>query len=159
MPVPRPAVALLVATFVATFVETLWPALAFGQETSQSAGRVKLVSGSASIVRGGQTVPASLGTVVLQGDVLRTGPGGQMSVILHDNTRLSLGAGSEIALAEFQFAPAESRLALVLRLVQGAMSYVSGRIAKLAPGNVRIETPTLVIGVRGTHALIKVDAP
>ena len=39
------------------------------------------------------------------------------------------------------------------------MAYVSGRIAKLMPEAVRLETPTSVIGVRGTHALVKVEAP
>lgn len=129
------------------------------QPASSLAGRVKSAAGPASIVRAGQTLPADVGVTLLSGDVLRTGLEGRVSVMLQDDTRLSLGPASEVALSEFQFVPAESRLALVLRVVQGVVSYVSGRIAILAPGSVRIESPTLIIGVRGTHALIRVDAP
>ena len=78
---------------------------------------------------------------------------------LRDETRLSMGPNTEIALAAFTFAPAEGQLSMVLRIARGALAYVSGRIARLMPEAVRLETPTSVIGVRGTHALIRVEAP
>jgi hypothetical protein len=48
---------------------------------------------------------------------------------------------------------------LGLRLLRGVATYISGRIAQLAPGAVKIETPTAVLGIRGTHLLIGVDQP
>jgi hypothetical protein len=123
------------------------------------AGRVKVVSGTASIVRGGQPQAAQVGAAVFESDVLRTGSDGQLAVMLKDETRLSLGPDTEVALSRFTFEPAQSRLALALRLVQGAISYVSGRIARLKPDAVQIETPASVIGVRGTHVLVKAGAP
>jgi hypothetical protein len=49
------------------------------------------------------------------------------------------------------FAPAEGRMGLVLKVVRGVMAYVSGRIAKLSPDSIRLETPRrAVVGVRGT---------
>jgi hypothetical protein len=123
------------------------------------AGRIKAVVGTASIVRGGQATPATLGAAVLESDVLRTGADGQLALMLKDETRLSIGPGTEITLATFTYVPAQTRLALVLRLARGALSYVSGRIAKLMPEAVRLETPASVIGVRGTHVLVRVEAP
>jgi hypothetical protein len=129
------------------------------QESPQGAGRVKAVVGTASIVRAGTATPAAVGAVVYEGDLLRTGPDGQLAVMLKDESRVSLGPGSEVSLSTFTYAPTESRLALVVRMARGAMAYVSGRIAKLMPEAVRLETPTSVIGVRGTHALVRVEAP
>jgi hypothetical protein len=129
------------------------------QDAVPAAGRVKAASGSATIVRSGQSSPAAVGAVVSESDVLRTGSDGQLAVMLKDESRLSMGPNSEITLATFTYVPAESRLALVVRMARGALSYVSGRIAKLMPDAVRLETPTSVIGVRGTHALIHVGAP
>lgn len=123
------------------------------------AGRVKAASGRASIVRNGQAVPATVGAVVHASDVLRTGSDGRLAVMLKDESRLSLGPDSELALTTFSYAPAENQLALVVRLARGMLAYVSGRIAKLMPDAVRLETPTSVIGVRGTHALVHVEAP
>ncbi|MGE0122378.1 MAG: FecR domain-containing protein [Vicinamibacterales bacterium] len=121
-------------------------------------GRVKVSSGDASIVRQGRTLPAALGTEVVEGDRLRTGADGRLAVMLRDETRLALGPGSELAVTRFAYAPAEAQLGLTLRLARGVLSYVSGLVARLAPGSVAIETPTSIIGVRGTHALVRADA-
>jgi hypothetical protein len=134
------------------------PAAAAAQ-TGVAAGRVKTAIGSASILRAGQTTPADVGAVVYESDVLRTGADGRLAVMLKDETRLSLGPGSEVALQQFAYAPSDDRLSLVLRMARGMLSYVSGRIATLMPEAVRLETPHAVIGVRGTHALIQVESP
>ena len=102
------------------------------------------------IVRAGATIPAELGQVVFEADTLRTGPDGRLASRLKDDTRLSLGPSSEIRLDRFAYAPAEGRLGFVLNVVRGAAAYVSGRIAKLAPDSVRLETPAAIVGVRGT---------
>jgi hypothetical protein len=126
---------------------------------SPGAGRIKAVVGTASIVRQGQATPAVVGLPVLEADVLRTASDGQLAVMLRDESRLSIGPNSELTLSAFSYAPSEGRLALALRLARGMLSYVSGRIAALMPEAVKLETPGSVIGVRGTHALVKVDAP
>ena len=126
---------------------------------SPPAGRVKAVAGQASIVRDGRTQPAVVGAVVHEADVLRTGADGRMAIMLRDESRLSMGPQSEITLASFVYAPAGNDLSLVVRMARGVLAYISGRIAKLMPEAVRLETPSSVIGVRGTHALLMVQAP
>ena len=128
-------------------------------QTATPAGRVKISSGTAAIVRNGQVLPAALGAEVFESDVLRTGSDGRLAVMLRDETRLSLGPDSELALTAFAFSPSDSRLGVTLSLVRGVISYVSGLVAKLAPSAVTIQTPTSIIGVRGTHALVRVGTP
>jgi hypothetical protein len=82
-----------------------------------------------------------------------------MGVVLRDDTKLSLGPESEIQISSFAFAPAEGRLALVAKFAHGVLAFVSGRIAKLSPDAVRIETPVAILGVRGTQFLAKVETP
>jgi hypothetical protein len=121
------------------------------------AGRIKVSSGSAFVVRDGAQVPAQVGQVVYEADGIRTGGDGKIGVTLNDDTRLSLGPNSELKLERFTYAPAESRFNLALKFVKGAATYVSGRIAKLAPDFVRLETPASIIGVRGTTLAIQVQ--
>jgi hypothetical protein len=78
-------------------------------------------------------------------------------VILKDDTSLSLGPNSVVVVDQFLFAPAEGKLSLVTRMVQGTAVYISGIIAKLSPQSVRLETPNATIGTRGTRFLVKVD--
>jgi hypothetical protein len=54
------------------------------------------------------------------------------------------------------YAPSDGQLALALKFIRGVAVYVSGRIAKLAPDAVRLETPAAILGVRGTTLAIRV---
>lgn len=125
------------------------------QQKAEPAGKIKIASGAVFIVRGGQSIPAQVGATVFEADVLRTGTDGRLGLTLRDETRLSLGPSSEIRLDRFAYAPAEGRLGFVLSVVRGVAAYVSGRIAKMAPDAVRLETPAAIVGVRGTTLLIR----
>ena len=131
------------------------PALA---QQRPPAGRIKLASGAAFVVRDGKSIPARAGQLLLEADALRTGADGRLGITLKDDTRVSLGPGSEVRLERFVYAPAEGSLALALKFVRGAAAYVSGRIAKLAPDSIRLETPAAIIGVRGTTLAIRVQS-
>jgi hypothetical protein len=124
-----------------------------------AAGRIKIVTGSAFILRGTETIPAKAGELVYAADGLRTGDGGSVGVTLKDDTRLSLGPNSEVRLERYVYAPGSGGLGMVLKFVRGVAAYVSGRMARLAPDSIRLETPAAIVGVRGTSVAIRVDAP
>lgn len=128
---------------------------AFAQEQTP-AGRVKIVTGSAFIVRGGATLRAEVGQPIFESDSLRTGEDGRIGITLNDDTRLSLGPSSEVRIDSFKYAPAQGSLAMAVRFLQGIAVYVSGQIAKLAPDAVRLETPSAIVGVRGTTIAVQV---
>jgi len=129
------------------------PALA---QQQTGVGRIKVASGTAFIVLQGSAIPAEVGQVVFEADGLRTGVDGRVGVTLKDDTRVSIGPASEVRLDRFVYAPADGQLGFVLKVVRGVAAYVSGRIAKLAPDSIRLETPTAIIGVRGTRLAVRV---
>jgi hypothetical protein len=125
-------------------------------QQQSAAGRIKVVSGSAFILRGGEAIPARAGELVFAADGLRTGDGGSVGVTLKDDTRLSLGPNSEVRLERFVYAPGSGGLGMVIQFVRGVAAYVSGRIARMAPDSIRLETPSAIVGVRGTSLAIRV---
>jgi hypothetical protein len=125
-------------------------------QPSGPVGRIKVVSGSAFIVRKGSSIPAKVADAVFETDGLSTGPDGRIGVTLKDETRISLGANSEIRLDRFVYSTADGQFAFVLRIVRGIAAYASGRIAKLSPDAVRLQTPAAIVGVRGTQLAIQV---
>jgi hypothetical protein len=133
----------------------LLAAPAFAQQSSP-AGRIKVVSGSAYIVRSGGTLPAEVGQTVFESDSLRTGEDGRIGITLDDDTRLSLGPSSEVRLNSFSYAPAQGSVGLAMSFLRGIAVYVSGQIAKLAPDSIRLETPSAIVGVRGTTLAVHV---
>lgn len=128
----------------------------FAQAQDERIGSIKNVEGEVFVLRGGETITAEAGTVLYRGDQLKTGETGRVGVVFRDDTRLSLGGNSDLAVEQFEFAPGEGRLGLVLRLARGMAAYVSGQISKLAPDAVRLETPVGTVGVRGTHFVMNI---
>lgn len=144
-----------VGGFLTIVVLTTTPVYA---QQPAAAGHIKVVTGSAFIVRQNTTLPAKPGDAVYAIDTLKTDADGTLGVTLMDDTRLSLGPSSEVRLERYVFAPAEGGLGMVLNFVRGVAAYVSGRMAKMAPDAIRLETPAAIVGVRGTTVAIKVGA-
>jgi hypothetical protein len=96
---------------------------AFAQQPT-AAGRIKVVSGSAFIVRSSGTVAARAGDEVFASDALQTGADGSLGVTLKDDTRLSLGPSSEVRLERYAYAPDSGALGMVLNFVRGMTACV-----------------------------------
>ncbi|MEY2633214.1 MAG: hypothetical protein RIR00_1868 [Pseudomonadota bacterium] len=139
----------------------LLPALLLSLSTLTWAGEpigyVKTVSGEASIISEGKTIKAEVGMPVDAGAVIKTGKDGSLGISFRDNTLMSMGPKTEFAIKDYHYAPAEGKLKLSSKITRGTLDYVSGVIAKLKPEAVTIETPSGVIGVRGTHFMVRVE--
>lgn len=120
-------------------------------------GYVKNVSGEASVTTAGKQVKAVVGTAIYQGSVLKTGAKSSMGVTFKDETVMSFGPDTSLTVDEYLYAPAQGKLKLASRLGKGSLNYVSGVIAKLKPDAVSVSTPSGIIGVRGTHFVVKVE--
>lgn len=137
-----------------TLLLCLWAAAAHGAD---AVGYVKTASGDAQVLDNGVAKPATAGTPLAVGNVLRTGKNGNLGVTLKDNTVMSFGPSTEFKLESYLFAPAKGDLKLEGNLSKGTLQFVSGTIAKLKPDAVALKTPSATIGVRGTRFLLKVD--
>ena len=130
--------------------------LAYGADTDH-VGIVKSMMGEVEITRNGHVILAVPNLKLYEGDVVKTGPNGKVGLILEDDTVISLGLNSNLAIESFKFQPNEKKLSLFARLFHGTASFISGQIAKLAPSMVHIQTPYATVGVRGTHILLRAD--
>jgi len=124
---------------------------------SPAIATIQKVSGRATVVRQGQTIPAAIGQEIRENDTLRTGPEGSLGVIFQDDTLLSLGPGSYLVIDEFVFAPRKGKFSIVLRMLKGTAVYLSGLISKLSPESAKFQTPSASIGIRGTRFAVKVE--
>jgi len=120
----------------------------------QPAGMVKRAAGTVTMERGGQGTPLAAGTVVLAGDTLRTGADGAVGITLADDTLLTLGADSELVLTEFSFDSTTHDGSMLASLWRGTVAVVTGLIGKKTPEKVRVQTRTVVLGVRGTEFIV-----
>ena len=124
--------------------------------SDESAGSLRKMKGDVLIERSGKIIKAENGTHVYPNDAISTGTDGSVGIIYKDNSRIGLGPNSRLDIKKFVFKPAQGQFSMVNKLTKGTGSFVSGKMTKLSPESVIIETPTSTIGVRGTTYNIKV---
>jgi hypothetical protein len=124
---------------------------------AEHAALVKSVTGVVEVSRQHATFDATGGTTLQVSDRIVTAPGGSAAIVFRDGTLLTLGSGADILVRDYVFAPKDNQFAFSLYLAQGSAIYESGKIGKLSPQSVRVETPTATVGVRGTRFLIEAN--
>ena len=77
------------------------------------------------------------------------------AVTLLDGTVLTIGPDSALDLSQYQFNPTTQEGSVLVNLMRGSLRMVTGLIAKLKPEQVKVTTPTSVIGVRGTDFIVE----
>lgn len=117
---------------------------------------VKRVSGSATIERNKRPLPVAAGTKLEVGDLLSTGKDGRISVTFIDDSRFSVGPASRIRLTQFDFDDATHKGQSKTQVEKGSLAVVSGQIAHENPKGMTVQTPTSVLGVRGTRFVVSV---
>jgi FecR protein len=117
---------------------------------SDVAGTVQRTEGFVRLV-GANERNAAAGTIIREGDRMITTPNSDAIVKLNDGAVIAVRANSEMLFAQQRFnARDPSDSSSVMELVRGALRQVTGLIAKTQPANVRVQTNTATIGVRGT---------
>lgn len=119
-------------------------------------GRIKSVSGSATVVRGEATTPAAPGVQLLVSDVLTTGRDGRIGLTFIDNSRFAIGPNSRVALSQFEFDDTTHKGKSLTTVDRGSLAVVSGQIAKENKDAMKVRTPTSLLAARGTRFVVEV---
>ncbi|MEO9091498.1 MAG: FecR family protein [Rhodanobacter sp.] len=118
---------------------------------------IKSVNGDVQVTRDHQAFKGSSGTVLKVSDRVVTASGATAAIVFRDGTLLTLGSGADILVRDYVFEPKESKFSFALYLAKGSAIYESGKIGKLSPQSVKVETPNATVGVRGTRFLIEAN--
>ncbi len=118
-------------------------------------GTVRTIAGTALVQRGGASQPLASGEPIFRGDVVETGAGSSLGIVLRDNTVFSLSASARMVMNELVYDPARNDNAMSVNLVQGAFVFITGQVAK--SGTVAVTTPVATMGIRGTTPIVKLS--
>lgn len=120
-------------------------------------GQIKNTAGQVSVLRNNNQQPAKAGDLVEQLDIITTGANGSVGITLIDGTRLSAGPNSRIELKQFRFNPTTQEGESLTAVQRGTLAMVTGQIAKRTPDAMKVQTPTTILGARGTTFAVKVE--
>ena len=126
---------------------------------AEDAGQIKTASGSVYLERGGQRLAVQLGMPVRQSDTLVTGADGAAGVTFTDNSLLSVGPSSVLAIDRYAFDSTTHRGQFDASLRKGTLAVISGKMVKQSPEAMRVRTPSSIMGVRGTEFVVRVEEP
>ena len=118
-------------------------------------GSVTESSGTAIIKRGKDTIQIAKGTEIKTNDRVET-KNGRVKIVFKDDTNVTVTESSSLVIDDFVYDPKSGAGKLGLKAAAGTVRYVSGSIAK-DPKNVKINTPTAAIAVRGTDFVMAVS--
>jgi hypothetical protein len=118
-------------------------------------GHVTKLTGSATAIRNGVSIILNNGDNVEKGDVVQTGSDSQLGLTFIDGTVFGLSSNARMVLNEMVYDPSGSSNSSLLSLVAGTISFVAGETAK--HGDMKVDTPTATLGIRGTAVLVEID--
>ena len=120
-------------------------------------GGIEEHKGSGGITRQGENITTELGLGVQQLDHVETANGRLLMKFL-DNSVVRLTEHTEVTLTKYYYDPNKKAASnMTMKFVSGTARFSTGRLGLVPRENIRVETPTATIGVRGTDFTTSVD--
>jgi hypothetical protein len=126
------------------------------QATDDPVGSVATLQGTASVTHGNATHPLALRDPISKNDVLQTDVAGTLGVTFDDETTFTLKPNSRITVDEFVYQDDGTKNSAVFNVLRGTVAFVAAEVART--GNMKIDTPTSSLGIRGTTGVVEVPA-
>jgi hypothetical protein len=144
--------------------------LALGQKASAEAdtnpigkvltttGAVRIEHSTAIIVQANlPTNDASqvkVGDLVYRGDVIQTGPDGQLGVAFADGSSFAVSRNARMEMNEFVYDPHGHSNSSLMSLSKGTFTFIAGEVAHT--GSMEVNTPVGTMGIRGTAPRVEI---
>jgi hypothetical protein len=128
---------------------------AFSAQAEDAIGQVKTKMGEVKVLRHGATLPLAIGDHVFQSDTVSTAKGASVGITFVDNSMMSLGPSSQLALDQFRFDTTTHAGVFNTSLTKGTLAVKSGQIVQQTPEAMHIKTPAALLGVRGTEFVVR----
>jgi FecR-like protein len=108
------------------------------------------------VLPGGQGRTLVIANDMFFRETVATDARGQTQILFLDQSALTVGPNSELVIDEFVYDPARGAGSLAVSATKGVARFVGGALSKAA-GQVRFQTPTATIGLRGGILIFSVD--
>lgn len=126
---------------------------------ARASARVASVRGDLfAVAAGGERRLLAQGAGVYPGDVVESGAQTQALLVFRDQSRTMLGGGTRLRVDDFVFDESNaSDGRFLVSLLRGSMRTLTGLIGGANPRNVKVQTTTATVGIRGTGFDMRCD--
>ena len=121
--------------------------LTCGSAAAEDVGNASAIIPAASQTTQGTRSDLKLRDPIIRNAELATADNGALEVTFLDGSKLTMGQNSRLTVDEYVYAGPGGASKQTVRYTKGLFRFVSGSIPK---DQVKVETPTVTIGIRGT---------
>lgn len=126
-----------------------FPVLCMGNQ-DEFIGKVVAVRGTViAVEENGQKRSLRLNAQVFVRDIIETGTG-RIQLMFKDNTLITLGRNTKMALAAYEWDPEKNKAAMETQIREGSFRIMGGAITRMAPENFKTTSVSGTIGIRGS---------
>ncbi|MFZ3072478.1 MAG: FecR family protein [Thermodesulfobacteriota bacterium] len=157
--------------WVGVFLAIVFTAILFSSVARAAvvySGKLTSIQGNVEIGRQGSsaTVQAKFGDSLFEGDNVKTGEGSKVEITFLDNSIVRVSANSSMRIRKSAYNKAEEKRNISISAFRGAFRMMVMKVVKVtSSGSFRpwrdskftVETPTAVVGVKGTKFFIEID--
>ena len=136
---------------LAFLVCALWSGLA----SAGPVGRVISITPGAGVQRAGQILTLELKSPVHDTDLLITDATGRVQVLFDDDSTITLGSNTRLALKTV--VPMGRKPVFRVDLTQGLAKVITGKIVEKNPDGFTLSTPEATVGIRGTMFAVRAE--
>jgi FecR protein len=124
------------------------------QPDADEVGNVASVQGNVTATRNAVSRRLKVQDPIFRGDLLRTGATATLGITFDDETTFNLSANANITVDEFVYEEGGKSNSALFKIARGTVAFAAHQVAKT--GDMKIETPTSVLGIRGTSGVVEV---
>tara|TARA_B100000029_G_scaffold454546_1_gene481120 strand:- start:737 stop:5125 length:4389 start_codon:yes stop_codon:yes gene_type:complete len=126
-------------------------------EDPQAIGKITTTDGAVSVQRLDQTIQLNQGDFIYLNDIIKSNTSA-VGIAFADETTMSVDPNSTMVIDDFVYDPENPTTgSMNANVLEGNFSFVSGQIAKVGNDAMKVTTPVLTIGVRGTQVAGKAN--
>ena len=118
-------------------------------------GDITELRGVGAVIRDDTFTP-EVGFEIEQMDDVRTG-NGRLAISFLDDSKVRLTEHSKLIIDKVVFNPDPNKSEMALKFASGTARFITGKIGNINKENIKIETPTSQISIRGTDFTVTVD--
>ena len=113
-------------------------------------GKVTRLQSDAKIIRGNETIPIQVGSVIQENDEISSEEMARIEITFTDGTTLLIGENARIEIDEYLYDPGNGIGTAIINALQGPFRFITGKIGQLKKKRVEVKSSVGTIGVRGT---------
>ena len=126
-------------------------------EDPQAIGKITIADGPVVVQRLDKFIDLQTGDFIYLNDIVEA-KDGSVGIAFADQSSISIDPGAKMIIDDFVYDPEEPTTgSMNANILAGNFSFVSGQIAKTGNDAMKVTTPVLTIGVRGTQVAGKAN--